>query len=208
VKIEEKSISFHVDPETEGSTPEPCSCAPLPGSMEASKSIRFPQQVITDEGIEISIRPVHPDDVALLKALFESLSPQSIYFRFFSPLKQIPNHMLDRITHIDTDCEIVLVALDRFERMLGICCVSILDDRIQAEFGVLVGDPWQGKGIGAELLKRCLILAKKREVETVWGRVLPENTKMLALGEKLGFTLKQVPDDNEYELLIDLRKIP
>ena len=188
------------------SVPESYSCELYSGSTEASGSIRFPQQVVTDEGIEISIRHVRLDDAALLIALFESLSPESIYFRFFSPLRQIPDRMLHQLTHIDTDCEIVLGALDGSGKMLGICCVSILEDRIRGEFSVLIGDPWQGKGIGAELLKRCLILANDWQVELVWGRVLPENTKMLALGRKLGFTLKHVPDDNEIELVIDLRK--
>ncbi len=160
MKTEEKYTSFHVGPETEGSSPELCSCTPFSGSVEASKSIRFPQQIVTDEGIEIWIQPVRPDDVALLKSLFESLSPESIYFRFFSPLKQIPDHMLDRITDIDVDCEITLVAMDRFGRMLGICCVDIMEGGIRGEFAVLIGDHWQGKGIGAELLKHCLILGR------------------------------------------------
>ena len=203
MKTEEKYTSFPVEM---NSVPESYSCELYSGSMEASESIRFPQQVVTDEGIEIWIRPVQPDDAVLLKALFESLSPQSIYFRFFSALKQIPDHMLDRITHIDTDCEIVLVALDRTGEMLGISCVYIMEDGIRAEFAVLIGDPWHGKGIGAELLKRCLTLAKDRRVEMVWGRVLPGNTKMLALGKKLGFKMKHVPDNNEIELVIDLRK--
>ena len=40
-----------------------------------------------------------------------------------------------------------------------------------------------GKGIGAELLKRCLLISKERAIEKVWGFVLPENTQMLALGK-------------------------
>ena len=163
--------------------------------------------VITEKGAEVFIRPVHPDDVTLLRELFKSLSPESIYFRFFSPLKHISEQLLERFTQIDTDCEIALTALDQSGKMLGIACVVILEDRLQAEFGILVGDPWQGKGIGAELLLRCLILAKRKRVQAVWGRVLPRNTKMLVLAEKLGFTKKQVQDANEYELSIDLRSL-
>jgi len=206
VKIEEKSTNSDIEPSPEGSSPDLYSYAPFSGSVETSKSIRFPQQIVTDEGIEISIRPVRPDDVALLKSLFESLSPESIYFRFFAPIKDFPDHMLESFARINEDCEIALTALDRSGKMLGICCIAIMEDGIRGEFAVLIGDPWHGKGIGAELLKHCLSLAKDRRVEVVWGRVLPGNTKMLALGRKLGFTLKQVPDDNEYELLIDLRK--
>ena len=167
----------------------------------------YPHPVITEKGAEVFIRPVRPDDVTLLRELFKSLSPESIYFRFFSPLKHISQQLLEQYTQIDTDCEIALTALDQSGKMLGIACVFILEDRLQAEFSILVGDPWQGKGIGAELLLRCLILAKRKQVKAVWGRVLPRNTKMLVLADKLGFTKKQVPDANEYELIIDLQSL-
>ena len=70
----------------------------------------------------------------------------------------------------------------------------------------MVGDQWQGKGIGAELLNRCLMIAKERKIETVWGNVLVENAQMLKLGKKLGFKIGRVPGSNEYELRIDLRE--
>jgi acetyltransferase len=35
------------------------------------------------------------------------------------------------------------------------------------------------------------------------GLVLAENTQMLKLGKKLGFTVKRVEDSTEYELTID-----
>jgi acetyltransferase len=59
-------------------------------------------------------------------------------------------------------------------------------------------------GIGAELLLRCLRIVKARGVERVWGLVLTENTHMLALGKKLGFQVRRVPEAGEYELQIDL----
>ena len=163
--------------------------------------------VITEKGVEVFIRPVRPDDADLLRPLFKSLSPESIYFRFFAPRKDFSDHMLERFARIDEDCEIALTALDQSGKMLGIACVVIMEDRVQAEFSVLVGDPWQGKGIGAELLRRCLMLAKQQQVHTVWGRVLPENARMLIMAQKLGFAKKRAPDANEYELTIDLRSL-
>ena len=207
MKIEEKSTSFASEPDAARNMSELHSCDLFSGAKEASESIRLPQQVVTDGGIEILIRNIQPDDVALLRALFESLSPESIYFRFFSPSNYISEQQLERYTQIDESCEIALTALDRSGKMLGMACVVILEDRIHAEFGILVGDPWQGKGVGAELLLRCLILAKRKQVHVVWGKVLPENTKMLTLGQKLGFTKKRAPDANEYELTIDLRSL-
>ncbi|HIJ55711.1 MAG TPA: GNAT family N-acetyltransferase [Deltaproteobacteria bacterium] len=174
---------------------------------EGFESNGYPHRVITEDGVEVFIRPVRPDDADMLRALFKSLSPQSIYFRFFAPIKDFPDHILERFVRINEDYEIALTALDQCGKMLGMACVVILKDRIHAEFGILVGDAWQGKGVGAELLLRCLILAKRKQVHVVWGKVLPENTKMLALGQKLGFTKKRASDANEYELTIDLRSL-
>ena len=66
-----------------------------------------------------------------------------------------------------------------------------------------MGDPWQGKGIGAALLQRCLSIAKERGLEKVNGVVLAENRGMLALGKKLGFKINKVIGAGEYELSMD-----
>lgn len=163
----------------------------------------------TSTGVEIFVRPIRPEDACLLNDLFESLSPRSVYMRFFTPLKQFPQHMLARFTQIDYDREMALVALpesESEEKMLGVARVISERNQKHAEFSVVVADQWQGKGIGAELLKRCLTFAKEKEIEKVWGTVLSENTQMLALGKKTGFTIKKVRGVNEYELSLDLQK--
>jgi len=163
----------------------------------------------TTMGIDIFVRPIRPEDAPLLVELFESLSQRSVYMRFFSPLKHLSHSMLARFTQIDYDREIALVALSESrlqEKMLGVARVINERNQKHAEFSVVVADQWQGKGIGAELLKRCLEIAKKRNIETVWGSVLAENLQMLKLGKKLGFKVSRLQGSNEYELRIDLRK--
>ena len=168
---------------------------------------RFPESITTEAGIPLIVRPIRPEDKPLLLKLLKSLSSQSVYMRFFSPIRNFSDPMIDRLTHVDCRSEIVLVALDLCGNMLGKSTICILDDELNAEFAVMVADRWQGKGIGAVLLNRCLMLAKERGVESVWGRVLYENTKMLALGEKLGFVKKPTPEANEFKMTIDLRNL-
>jgi len=163
----------------------------------------------TNMGIDIFIRPIRPEDASLLVDMFESLSQRSVYMRFFTPLKRLPQHMLARFTQIDYDREIALVALSESgleEKMLGVARVISERNQKNAEFSVVVADLWQGRGIGAELLKRCLVIAEKQKIEKVWGTVLAENTQMLALGKKLGFYIKRTKDAGEYELSMDLQK--
>jgi acetyltransferase len=166
---------------------------------------------MTTRGLEkIFIRPIRPEDAPMMAELIESLSTRSIYHRFFTPLRRLPQSMLARFTQVDYDREIALVAFRDAEPqnlMLGVARVILERNLKTAEFSVLVGDAWQGKGIGAELLKKCLNIAKERGVETIWGLVLTENTQMLALGKKLGFGIRRVPDANTFELRIDVKNL-
>ena len=159
---------------------------------------------INDVG-KLLIRPIRPEDAPLVVEMFDALSPQSIYFRFFSPLKTLPHHMLARFTQIDYDREIALVAVvqeNGRDRLLGVARVIPEHNQKQAEFAVLVADQWHGKGIGAALLKRCLDIARPLHFEKIKGIVLADNTKMIALGQKLGFEVRRVPGSNTYELVL------
>jgi acetyltransferase len=113
--------------------------------------------------------------------------------------------MLARFTQIDYDREIALVAIDEDsqpDRMLGVARIIGDPDRRTGEFAVLVGDAWQGKGIGSNLLEKCLSIAEKQGFQSVHGVVLDENRYMLALGKKLGFSIERNADDGDNELVI------
>ena len=173
----------------------------------------YPQHLerhdFTDMQLPLFIRPVKPEDAPLFTALFDTLTPTSIYYRFFSVVKSLTPEALARFTQIDYDREISFVGLEDREgkeRMLGVAHIAGDPDGRRGEFSVLVGDPWQGKGVGAKLLLQCLEIAQERGMEVVWGTVLAENQHMLALGKKLGFTVSPGADSSEFKLTIDLRK--
>lgn len=153
------------------------------------------------------IRPIKPEDAPLLEALFNVLSPQTVYFRFFTPMKALSQKLLAYFTRIDYDRDMALVAIDRKgsdERMLGVARLISESDGEKVEFAVVVGDPWQGTGIGAALMEQLIAIAKDRKIGSLWGIVLPENRQMLSLAEKLGFDITRVPGENHYELRADL----
>jgi acetyltransferase len=169
----------------------------------------YPQEeeshMVSGDGHPIFIRPVKPEDAPLFKALFRVLSPTTIYYRFFGALKEMNPEMLARFTQIDYDREIALVAIDeesRTDSILGVARIIGDPDGKTGEFAVLVGDAWQGKGIGSSLLEKCLSIAEKRGFESVHGIVLHENRHMLALGKKLGFVIKREVDSGDNELAI------
>ncbi|MCF8038324.1 MAG: bifunctional acetate--CoA ligase family protein/GNAT family N-acetyltransferase, partial [Desulfohalobiaceae bacterium] len=186
----------------EVSSPHHLVISPYPGQYEE-------KGVVTD-GLELHIRPIQPEDASLLVELFEELSQTSIYFRFFSLLRRLPQDMLVRFTQIDYDREIAQVALSTVEgreRILAVARVIGQIDGKTGEFAVLVGDPWQGKGVGRELLQRCLQISRERGMDKIYGLVLKENTGMLRLAKKLGFSKKWREGEGAFELTLDLSSI-
>jgi acetyltransferase len=171
--------------------------SPYPEELESHETVKG--------NIRIFIRPVKPEDAPLFTDLFKILSPTSIYYRFFAPIKALKPEMLARFTQIDYDREIAMVAIqenENQEKLLGVARIIGDSDGKQGEFAVVVGDPWHGIGIGAVLLQKCLDIAKKRGYESIMGCVLRENKNMLALGKKLGFRIEKHPDVGECELTL------
>ncbi|MFP5211818.1 MAG: GNAT family N-acetyltransferase [Acidobacteriota bacterium] len=184
------------------------SCVPPPMHLVISPyPAQYEKETVTRGNIEILMRPIKPEDAPLLIDLFHAMSPRSIYFRFFRPMKELSPDMLARFTQIDYDRDVALVAIERTdagERMLGVARLMGDPDVTKAEFSVVVGDPWHGLGVGAALLEHCLMIGKDRGYKFVWGVVLPENTNMIALGRKLGFNIAREPESTDYELSIHL----
>jgi len=168
---------------------------------------QYEDRVLIKSGESLFIRPTRPEDAPLLVSLFEGLSPRTIYYRFFSPLRQLPASMLARFTQIDYDRSMALSAFlqqDGKEKMVGIARFVGDSNPKCVEFAVMIEDDWQGKGIGAELMKRLIGIARERGVKSVRGTVLAENTQMLALGKKMGFDIRPAQDAGCFELKADL----
>lgn len=155
----------------------------------------------------IFARPVRPSDAGQMIDLFSCLSPETVYLRFFSPIKKLSKSMLIRFSQIDYDREIALVAFSGSKekrKIVGVVRIIFAPDAKKGEFAIVLADAWQGKGLGLKLLRHALACAKKDGLEQVWGSVITTNAGMLKLGEKLGFTVERDPGSSEYRLSIDL----
>ncbi|MFS8831515.1 GNAT family N-acetyltransferase, partial [Synechococcus sp. R8-2] len=65
----------------------------------------------------------------------------------------------------------------------------------EAEFAMLVADPYQRQGIGTELLTRLIQVARCEGIQHLTGEVLGENEAMRRLCQRLGFQLHPSPED-------------
>jgi acetyltransferase len=161
----------------------------------------YPNQYESDwllaDGTPVLLRPMKPEDEALVKELLENCSDQTLYFRYFRLIKNFPRSFLIRFTQNDYDREIGLAALSvppGPEVMMGVGRIVMSPDRDTSEFAVIVADPWHGQGLGTKLIEGVIAIARDHGVRSLWGEVLAENLPMLSLMKKAGFTIHP-PDD-------------
>ncbi|MFI5000366.1 MAG: bifunctional acetate--CoA ligase family protein/GNAT family N-acetyltransferase [Reyranellales bacterium] len=135
----------------------------------------------------LRLRPIRPQDEGLLDRFVRHVSPEDIRLRFFGPLRELTHEMAARLTQIDYDREMAFLLLDGDE-LLGVGRLAADPDFEQAEFALLVASDRQRRGYGELLLRHVVAYAKKRGIKRVVGHVLRENSRMLDLAKRLGFT--------------------
>jgi len=121
-----------------------------------------------------------------------TLSERSVYLRYFHMLPfdaRIDHQRLARICSIDYDREMVLVA-ERGKEIVAVGRLIREDDSKEAEFAVLISDTFQGHGLGTELVKRLIEIARSDGMDRVIADILGENRQMIEICKLLGFRLE------------------
>jgi acyl-CoA hydrolase/RimJ/RimL family protein N-acetyltransferase len=157
----------------------------------------------TKGGVEVLFRPVRISDEPLLKDFFYSLSDQSIYQRFISSRKDMPHERLQEFVVIDYTAEMVILAVievEGMERVIGIGQYGIDPETHTAEVALVVGDDYQNRGVGTELLNYLTLLAKREGFLGFTAEVLIENRAMMFLFERAGFSIEKKRGAGVYEL--------
>jgi len=174
----------------------------------------YPAQYISTitlvDGTPVLVRPIRPEDEPQMVKFHESLSEQSVRFRYFGSLSvenRTGHERLVRTCFNDYDREIALVAERKQPEameILGVARLLKAHGRNEAEFAILIADAWQGMGLGTALLKLLVEAGREEKVARITGRILAENTTMLEMSRNVGFELEWQPDDGEWEAEIKL----
>ncbi|HEY5139371.1 MAG TPA: GNAT family N-acetyltransferase, partial [Methylococcales bacterium] len=168
------------------------------------------QQYQLTNGVNITIRPIRPEDAVLEKNFHSRLSERTKYFRFMQSLQELTPEMIVRFTQIDYDREMAFVAVTGDANMpseLGVGRYLMNPDGNSVEFALVVADDCQCLGIGSRLMKTLLQTAKAKGMSFFEGEVLVVNKPMLSLVKKLGFSIETIADDNEVVRVVkDLRQ--
>jgi acetyltransferase len=170
----------------------------------------YPDQYIDifklTDGPGVIIRPIRPEDEPLMEELLRNSSEQTLMLRFFRKISDISHEQMTRYCNIDYDRELSFVAVIRNgdrDQIIGEARISKLPDQENAEMAVVVGDQWQGQGIGKALLLHCIKIAKELGIKKMWMDILQVNSRMLYRAEKMGFK-RFSSDEDSVKVLLDL----
>ncbi len=175
----------------------------------------YPTQYMEDwklkDGTPVFIRPIRPEDEPAMIKFHERLSDRSVYLRYFQPLKlsqRVAHERLTRICFIDYDREMALVVektdpASGEKEVLAVGRLSKMHGVNEAECAVLIRDEYQHQGLGKELFRRSLEVARNEKIARVSSTMLAENREMRAICRGLGFEVHIDMEDQTVRAWID-----
>ncbi|MEH6625855.1 MAG: bifunctional acetate--CoA ligase family protein/GNAT family N-acetyltransferase [Motiliproteus sp.] len=176
---------------------------PYPRELEREAELR--------QGQRILIRPVRPEDEQAYQDFFKQVAPNDMYLRFFRNISELPSADLAKMIQIDYDREMAFTAFSlepdaASPQLLGEVRTSTLPDNGIAEYSILLRQDMKGSGLGRRLMEMIIDYTRQRGTDKIVGTVLVQNTGMLRLCEKLGFTSHFNEDDEDiYEMELELQ---
>jgi acetyltransferase len=165
-----------------------------------------------NDGKGVTFRPIRPEDEPLMVEFHKTLSEQSVYLRFSFQDRldaRVAHERLVRQCFIDYDCEMALVAecLDEqtgCREILGVGRLKRQLSPTEGELAVIVGDRYQGRGIGTEMVGRLVGVGRREGLRRIVAVILAENAAMLALAKRFHFAIVPGEDPLSRQATLDL----
>ena len=178
-----------------GLHPKDVADADLPKPAIRPYPIQYVSPWVTKTGTAVVIRPIRPEDETLMPDFHKAISERSVYFRYFHAAKldqRVAHERLIRMCFLDYDREMALLA-ERTDpatgkhEILGIGRMSKLHGANSAEVALIVRDQVQRQGIGIEIVRRLIQVARDEHLSTLVAYMLQENIEMQGLLRRAGF---------------------
>ena len=178
------------------------------------EDLDFHQAITLRDGRPAVIRAMRTDDKPRLQSAFAKLDPQSVYTRFFSFRKSIPERAFERIAEIDfvhLAGLVVTIGSGADETIIGGASYvgrSDADGARVAEVAFTIEEDFQGQGLASRLLAALVMLARRHGLVRFEAEVLSGNAPMLAVFQRSGLPLRQRRESGVIHLDLDLTPAP
>ena len=165
-------------------------------SIPADYPREWEADVVLRDGSVAHVRPIRPDDAERIHRFHAAQSEESIYLRFFAPIKRLSDRDVRRFTHVDYVERVALVAtvgddiigIGRYDRLGG-------RDATSAEVAFNIADSFQGRGVGSVMLEHLAAIGAENGVAEFVADVLPQNRKMIQVFTEAGYDVSRNFDD-------------
>lgn len=155
--------------------------------------------------LSVWFRPIKPSDEDDMRKLFYRFSDQSVYYRYFTPLKTMPHMQMQEYVNIDYRDVMSIVGIiveEGVERIIAEGRYAHLQNSSYAEMAIVVDEQYVGMGIAAYLLDLLINTAIKQGIRGFKADVLTENKPMLKVFEKSRYPMHAVVKSGVYEVTI------
>ena len=150
------------------------------------------------DGADYLIRPIRPDDAVAITRAYDLLPARSKWFRVLHSMPHLSEQMAARLCAPDpkTECAVVIEGGGPLAgELIGGARVGDMVPGEAAEFAVTLRDEVQGRGLARQALETVVEVAREAGCASIWGTISTQNTAMLGLARRLGFTIRRDPDD-------------
>ena len=158
---------------------------------------------------QVTVRAIRPDDRGQMAGALKELSSESFYRRTFSPKRELNEADLKRMTDVDFEDIVALVAVmceEGQDRIVGGGRYLRMGNAApgHAEVAFLVDDPHQGLGIGSRIFKHLVAIARASGIAKFEAEVLPSNDGMLRLFDRCGLKVTKARAEGTVHVTIEL----
>ena len=163
------------------------------------------------DGTQVTIRPIRPEDEPLMVKFHGTLSDRTVYLRYFCSLSLAHRTAHERLIRIcfGDERETVLVVEHQHPQtcepgILGVGRLNKLQADKEAQVAVLVSDQYQHRGVGTELVRRLINVARDEKLSRITAEVLRDNLAIQTIFKRLGFRLRFLGDPTSLQAVLDL----
>ncbi len=158
--------------------------------------------IVMSDGTVAHVRPITPADAEALRRFHAGQSDESIYLRFFAPMRTLSDKDVHRFTHVDYVDRVALIVLMQ-DDIIGVGRYDRIDQH-SAEVAFNISDRYQGKGIGSVLLEHLAAVAREIGLTKFTAEVLPQNRKMLKVFSDAGYEVSRRIEDGVVEVEFEI----
>ena len=153
----------------------------------------------------VRFRAIKPSDEEEMRRLFYRFSDESVYYRYFSPIKTMPHAKMQAYVNVDFSQTLSIVGLVGEPGQGHIIAEARFQKHPQrpyADVAFVVDEAYQGIGIATYLYRMLTRLAKDRGILGLTADVLASNKGMMKVFEKGQATVHAKLESGAYHLEI------